>query len=480
MVSNIYNNANMTVFEMPGNKTFQQRFSLPHWPDIQPIQQLIDILNRTTRKTAYTSTISKKITVEKSDLHLIILIMILAILLICLLLILCSFFNRLGRCVFKKKSFPISTKHSNRQLIDMNNGNEKKVYYFNHDDASATALFAYSPRAREQQLQSSPNTSMTFSDIFDVLDTDDNNNDSSMFLADPSKYYYYHHHHAFNFHMGLSDFEEEQEQELIYYENSSMMKVNDERFVSETIPKSHETDQCESSNMKDNIVQVTTTATDISVKKKLLYQNIHTTGSFDEPDSIPDYLLVENQLFDQMIEKLIDKRSSTDTEELRTFAFFQHELVVYRRLYHLWSLYLQAGRGELLKEDPTNDMKHSLRCYWTTHVKLSMSTSNRRLLLTSIANKEEHVACESFVHQRLEKYNNKIDYYQKQIDEKENNMTHCTDTIKQAIEKFVEENGERPIRMKCDFATGILYNNYKHHLLKIAYEQEKPTDYQVV
>ncbi|CAF2264872.1 unnamed protein product [Rotaria magnacalcarata] len=412
MVSNIYNNANMTVFEMPGNKTFQQRFSLSHWPDIQPIQQLIDILNRTTRKTAYTSTISKKITVEKSDLHLIILIMILAILLICLLLILCSFFNRLGRCVFKKKSYPISTKHSNRQLIDMNNGNEKKVYYFNHDDASATALFAYSPRAREQQLQSSPNTSMTFSDIFDVLDTDDNNNDSSMFLADPSKYYYYHHHHAFNFHMGLSDFEEEQEQELIYYENSSMMKVNDERFVSETIPKSHETDQCESSNMKDNIVQ--------------------------------------------------------------------HELVVYRRLYHLWSLYLQAGRGELLKEDPTNDMKHSLRCYWTTHVKLSMSTSNRRLLLTSIANKEEHVACESFVHQRLEKYNNKIDYYQKQIDEKENNMTHCTDTIKQAIEKFVEENGERPIRMKCDFAIGIFYNNYKHHLLKIAYEQEKPTDYQVV
>ncbi|CAF4376457.1 unnamed protein product, partial [Rotaria magnacalcarata] len=38
----------------------------------------------------------------------------------------------------------------------MNTGNERKVYYFNQEDASATALFTYSPRAREQQLQSSP------------------------------------------------------------------------------------------------------------------------------------------------------------------------------------------------------------------------------------------------------------------------------------------------------------------------------------
>ncbi|CAF4428029.1 unnamed protein product, partial [Rotaria magnacalcarata] len=291
------------------------------------------------------------------------------------------------------------------------------------------------------------NTSMTFSDIFDVLDTNDNENDSSMFLAaDSSKYY----HHDFNFHMGLSDFEEEQEQELIYYENCAMMKVNDERVLSETIPKSHEINR----------------------------STHHTTGSFDEPDSMPDYLSVKNQLFDRTIEKLIDKDSSIDIDELRTFAFFKHELLVYRRLYHLWSLYLQAGRGELLKEDPTHDTKHSLRCYWTTHVKLSMSTSDRRLLSTSMTNEEKHIACESFVHQHLEKYKNKIDYYQKQIDEKENNMTHYIDIIKQPIEIIVSKYGGRPIGIKCDFAIAILYNNYKQHRLKIAYEQEKPTDYQ--
>ncbi|CAF4216329.1 unnamed protein product, partial [Rotaria magnacalcarata] len=74
-----------------------------------------------------------------------------------------------------------------------------------------------------------------------------------------------------------------------------------------------------------------------------------------------------------------------------------------------------------------------------------MSTSDRRLLSTSMTNEEKHVACESFVHQHLEKYKNKINYYQQQIDEKENNMTHYIDIIKQPIEIIVSKYGGRPI-----------------------------------
>ncbi|CAF5152325.1 unnamed protein product, partial [Rotaria socialis] len=59
----------------------------------------------------------------------------------------------------------------------------------------------------------------------------------------------------------------------------------------------------------------------------------------DDDDSIPKYLQDE-----------LDKLTCTiDRKDLRHIAYILYELERYKHLHDLWSLYLQAGLGQLLK-----------------------------------------------------------------------------------------------------------------------------------
>ncbi|CAF5128489.1 unnamed protein product, partial [Rotaria socialis] len=80
-----------------------------------------------------------------------------------------------------------------------------------------------------------------------------------------------------------------------------------------------------------------------------------------------------------------DKLTCTiDRKDLRHIAYILYELGRYKHLHDLWSLYLQAGLGQLLKS-----IQHE-QPYWAYQ--------------------------ETFIHQQLNDYKIKLDYYQKEYD----------------------------------------------------------------
>jgi len=125
MVSVVYNDTNITIFRLPFNKTYEQVFSLPHRPNLETIQNLIDFFNRTARKIACPPAIQTNTTtmiaVNKNHLYLIVLIMALLIVLLFLVI------QLLGS--FKRRSYPSSMKRFD----------------------SITESNFYSPRLQEQQ-----------------------------------------------------------------------------------------------------------------------------------------------------------------------------------------------------------------------------------------------------------------------------------------------------------------------------------------
>ena len=152
----------------------------------------------------------------------------------------------------------------------------------------------------------------------------------------------------------------------------------------------------------------------------------------DDDDSIPKYLQDE-----------LDKLTGTiNRKDLRHIAYILYEIGYYKYLYDLWSLYLQAGLGQLVKsikyEEP----------YWPYH--------------------------ETVIRQQLNEYKIKLDYYQKEYD-----SFDIDTTVQHDIEKLVNEYGLIKIHMESNYRIALFYNQYHDHQLQVQYQKEASTKYQV-
>lgn len=153
----------------------------------------------------------------------------------------------------------------------------------------------------------------------------------------------------------------------------------------------------------------------------------------DDDDSIPKYLQDE-----------LDKLTCTiNRKDLRHIAYILYEIGYYQYLYDLWSLYLEAGLGHLLKS-----IKHEQPPYWLYH--------------------------ETVIRQRLNEYRIKLDYYRNEYD-----SCNIDTTIQHAVEKLVNEYGLIEIHMESDYMIALFYNQYHDHQLQVQFEKEASTKYQV-
>jgi len=73
----------------------------------------------------------------------------------------------------------------------------------------------------------------------------------------------------------------------------------------------------------------------------------------------------------------------------------------------------------------------------------------------------------------------KIEQYQKQLDEKRNQLIGFTSTMEEIIGKYVFEYGIRPLKLKRDRKIAFLKHNYDAAIIDRKFLQEKPNDYQV-
>ncbi|CAF3189478.1 unnamed protein product [Rotaria socialis] len=151
----------------------------------------------------------------------------------------------------------------------------------------------------------------------------------------------------------------------------------------------------------------------------------------DDDDSIPTYLQME----------LLKLHCSMNEQDRRHVAQLLCEIGRYQHYYHLWSLYLQAGRGQLIslqQEEP----------FWFYN--------------------------ETCIRQQLHDYKLKLDHYQQEY------ASYKLDTNTQnQIEKLVNDYGLIEIHMESEYKIALLYNKYHDHQLQVQYERKTSTQYQI-
>ncbi|CAM4816585.1 unnamed protein product [Rotaria magnacalcarata] len=155
------------------------------------------------------------------------------------------------------------------------------------------------------------------------------------------------------------------------------------------------------------------------------------TDDDDGDNSIPKYLQTE----------LIKITSPINQKDRRHMAYILYEIGRYKYYHNLWSLYLQAGLGQLFsvrQQEP----------FWLNS--------------------------ETLIRQRLLEFQTKLDHYRKEY-----NSFKIDTSTQNIIEKLVNEYGLIEIHMESEYTIALLYNKYHDHQLQVQYQKQTSTQYQI-
>ena len=191
-----------------------------------------------------------------------------------------------------------------------------------------------------------------------------------------------------------------------------------------------------------------------------------------EHESVPAYLIPTNRTFHRLVEKVRQAASSIDLDALRRIAILKHQIGDLHISKQISLIYLRSGKGELRQPGP--EITPVDRCVWPAQVKSAMLAAK-----PAIDEGDEHLAYVNLVHQRIRQMEEKIQQYQRQLDEAKQSLFGLTPTMDEAIESFVQEHGIRPLEMKRDLKIALLEHDYDAKIVERQYARENPNEYQV-
>ncbi|CAF4160822.1 unnamed protein product, partial [Adineta steineri] len=200
----------------------------------------------------------------------------------------------------------------------------------------------------------------------------------------------------------------------------------------------------------------------------------------EEQDQIPAYLLTTNKSFDHMIQKVMNTASSIDMNDLRQLALLIHHIAALNIQKQVTIVYLRSGIGKLRESEPS--LTEVDRRVWPMQVTSALAEKRKQGKIATtvqISTEDEHRDHENLVNERLQQINERIEQYQRQFNEKKNQLIGLTSTIEEAIVKYVQHYGVIPLQMKRDMKIALLEYDYDAEILERKYLEEKPNDYQI-
>lgn len=168
-------------------------------------------------------------------------------------------------------------------------------------------------------------------------------------------------------------------------------------------------------------------------------------------------------------------------EDLQKVAHFIHEIKALKLKKQISITYLQSGTGHLSSLGP--ELISVDRRVWPMQVKAVLLEQPNNSITTTTMNitqEEDHALCENLVRQRLKEIDEKILFYQQQLDEMKNNQIELNSDIEMAIENFVQKYGIEALELKSNLKIAFLKNEYNMEIVERRYQQEKPNTYQVI
>jgi hypothetical protein len=194
-----------------------------------------------------------------------------------------------------------------------------------------------------------------------------------------------------------------------------------------------------------------------------------------QDDKIPDYLLVSNQAFMNMIEKITNAVSSLSMDDLRQIAIWTHHITGLHIQKEIMSNCLLAGLGKLKESEP--EFRHIDRRFWPKQVRTMFRGQSDAV--GPIESESEHVACENFVRGRLKVNEEKTQRYQQQLMGKKAQLVGFTSKIEKEIDAFVRQHGFQTLQLKSKAKIALIQHDYELELIERRITHENPNAYQV-
>ncbi len=204
--------------------------------------------------------------------------------------------------------------------------------------------------------------------------------------------------------------------------------------------------------------------------KKIRPLNDEEDDQNQQKNDLPHYLQSTNDFSKKLsIHHLTNPSWTTNTvEDLRQLAILQHKMADIYFQKELYEIYLKAGKGQWETEESGQTMVD--RCMWPVHINKMIHHRTE----------DEQKRCEILVHEYLAKFNQTIEQYQNEFDQKKNSLKDLTDdNLITTIQTLVQQYSIRPLQMMFNYKKTILECNYDSEILEREFLRLKPNEYQV-
>ncbi|CAF5122753.1 unnamed protein product, partial [Rotaria magnacalcarata] len=230
----------------------------------------------------------------------------------------------------------------------------------------------------------------------------------------------------------------------------------------------------------------------ISSKKRKITSNKNNNNDTDisttEQCQIPTYLLIQNKLFVHMARTIIKTVRYITMNDIQQMTLLMHQITTVQIDREIMKAYLHSVKGTL-REAECHFIEVGRR-FWPMQVqslmltqhKLTMNdtdTTSKTTTPMEIDTEDQQIACENLLNEYLQKMKRQIEYYEKELDEKQSTFIRFTSTIQETIEIHVQTYGIKALEMKRDLKLALINYDYDSEMLQREYFQEQPNNYQV-
>ncbi|CAM2711101.1 unnamed protein product, partial [Rotaria socialis] len=174
--------------------------------------------------------------------------------------------------------------------------------------------------------------------------------------------------------------------------------------------------------------------------------------------------------------------------DIQQMTLLMHQITTVQIDREIMKAYLHSVKGTL-REAECHFIEVGRR-FWPMQVqslmltqhKLTMNdtdTTSKTTTPMEIDTKNQQIICENLLNEHLQKKKRQIEYYEKELDEKQSTLIRFTSTIQEAIEIHVQKYGIKALEMKRDLKLALIHYDYDSEMLQREYFQEQPNNYQI-
>lgn len=231
--------------------------------------------------------------------------------------------------------------------------------------------------------------------------------------------------------------------------------------------------------------------TTTSSQDKIVKKSKTTDTNMNESDSLPNYLLMTNEKFIDLIQAVNNTATSISMNDIQELALLMHRIAAMTTDREIMKTYFHSVKGTL-KQSTYNLAEHERRFYplnvqtFMLSVKKTEQTSDKITKASTnetsshfMLTEEEHQMCENHIYQRIYEMKDMIDKLKQQLEDRKATVFGLTPTIEQLIHNFVQKYGIKPLKCKEKLQIALVGDDYENELLKRQYLKENPNEYQV-